>query len=120
MLLKVGVAMMAAALAFAAVVAVAVFLFAEPTELATAVKSTTRPALKPLIRSDPGVDPWVERNIPAPRPEPEPEAVAAPQPDSDPQPKPEPQPGTETRATTRTAIEAGTRGTSRSLTATRA
>lgn len=90
MLLKVGVAMMAVALTFAAVVAVAAFLFAEPMELATAVKSTTKPATESLTRSDPGVDPWVERNIPAPRPEPV--AAAAPQPKPDPQPSPEPKP----------------------------
>ncbi len=108
MLLKVGVAMMAVALTFAAVVAVAAFLFAEPMELNTAVKSTTKPAAEPLTRSDPGVDPWVERNIPEPRPvaeaapqsetrpgsrpEPVEEQAAAPQPkpESDPQAKPEP------------------------------
>jgi len=91
MLLKVGVAMMAVALTFAAAVAVAAFL-AEPMELTTAVKSTTKPAAGPLARADPGVDPWVERNIPAPRPEPVAETTATPQPRSDPQPSPEPQP----------------------------
>ena len=96
MLLKIGVAMMALALAFAAVVAFAAFLN-EPMQLATAVKSAAKPAVEPLTRSDPGVDPWVERNIPAPRPEPQPETqaepvaetVSVPQPGSDLEPKSE-------------------------------
>ena len=57
MLRKLGVAMMAVALAFAAAVAVAAFLFAEPTKLATAVKSTTKPAAGPLTASPPGLNP---------------------------------------------------------------
>ena len=112
MLLKVGVAMMAVALAFAAAVAVAAFLSADPAELAKAVKSTRKPAVEPLTRSDPGVDPRVEKNIPPPRLEPETrqapvaEVVAAPPPKSNPQleiksepgPRPEPKPGAEPEA----------------------
>jgi hypothetical protein len=47
----------------------------------------------PLTRSDPGGDPWVERNIPAPRPEPE----TKPKPDPQPEP-PEPKPREEPEA----------------------
>ncbi len=36
--------------------------FGDPLEPAAAVKSTAKPAIKPLVRSDPGVDPWVEKN----------------------------------------------------------
>jgi sortase A len=55
------------ALAFAVVVAVAATLERpiEPVAAKPEVKSTT----EPLVRSDPGVDPWVERDIPPPRSE---------------------------------------------------
>ena len=90
MLLKVGVFMMALALAATAVVAFAAILD-EPMSPA-AVKSTAKPAVEPLTRSDPGVDPWVEKNIPTPRLEPAAETAAEPQPAAAPQPSPEPQP----------------------------
>jgi sortase A len=53
------------ALAFAVVVAVAAYLdrSIEPAAAKPEVKSAT----EPLVRSDPGVDPWVERDIPPPR-----------------------------------------------------
>jgi hypothetical protein len=113
MLLKVGVAMVA--VEFAAAVAVAAaFLFAAPAELSTTVRSTRKPAVEPLTRSDPGVDPCVE-NIPAPRLEPEPVAVpqprSNPQPKPDLQPKPDPRPQPEPTAPIRTETEGGTRST---------
>jgi sortase A len=53
------------ALAFAVVVAVAAYLdrSIEPATAKPEVKSAT----EPLVRSDPGVDPWVEKDIPPPR-----------------------------------------------------
>jgi sortase A len=53
------------ALAFAIVVAVAAYLD-RPIESAAA-KPEVKSATKPLVRSDPGVDPWVEKDIPPPR-----------------------------------------------------
>jgi sortase A len=64
-LLKVGAGAMFLALAFAVVVAVAAYLdrSIEPA----AAKPEVKYATEPLVRSDPGVDPWVERDIPPPR-----------------------------------------------------
>ena len=64
-LLKVGAGAMFLALAFAVVVAVAAYpdRSIEPVAAKPEVKSAT----EPLVRSDPGVDPWVERDIPPPR-----------------------------------------------------
>jgi sortase A len=61
-LLKVGTVAMFLALAFAIVVAVAAYLD-RSIESAT-VKPEVKSATKPLVRSDPGVDPWVEKDIP--------------------------------------------------------
>src|SRR5215210_478008 len=63
--LKVGVGAMIFALSFAIVVIVAAFVD-QPIEPATA-KSEVEPATEPLVRSDPGVDPWVEKDIPPPK-----------------------------------------------------
>jgi sortase A len=98
MSLRVGVAAMLLALSFVGVVAL-VASFSEPMEPAAAAKSAEKPAVAPLTRSDPGVDPWVEEDIPAPQPEPEAqpkpveEQAAAPQPkpESEPRAKPEPE-----------------------------
>jgi sortase A len=67
-LLKVGVGAMILALGFAIVVAFAAFLDRpiDPAAAKPEVKSTTT---EPLVRSDPGVDPWVEKDIPPPEPE---------------------------------------------------
>jgi sortase A len=93
-LLKVGASAMLLALGFAIVVAVAAFL--DEPEVAVAAKSSGKAAVEPLVRSDPGVDPWVEKDIPPPKPAPEPEPVPPPKPTVDPQPvsvsKPEIQP----------------------------
>jgi sortase A len=53
------------ALGFAIVVAVAAFL--DMTIVSAAAKPEVKSATEPLARSDPGVDPWVEKDIPPPR-----------------------------------------------------
>jgi sortase A len=65
-LLKVGVGAMILAVGFATVVAVAAFLD-RPIETAAAKPEVTKSATDPLVRSDPDVDPWVEKDIPPPR-----------------------------------------------------
>jgi sortase A len=64
-LLKVGAGAMFLALAFAIVVAVAAYL--DRSIESAAAKPEMKSATKPLVRSDPGVDPWVEKDIPPPR-----------------------------------------------------
>jgi sortase A len=63
-LLKVGVGAMILAMAFAIVVAFAASLD-RPLESAAA-KQEAKSTAEPLVRSDPGVDPWVEKDIPPP------------------------------------------------------
>jgi sortase A len=83
-LLKVGTVAMFLALAFAIVVAVAAYLD-RSIESATA-KPEVKSATEPLVRSDPGVDPWVEKDIPPPRATPVPARLS----ESDRPPDPEP------------------------------
>ena len=64
--LKVGAGAMILAVGFAIVVAVAAFLD-RPLESAAAKPEMKKSATEPLVRSDPGVDPWVEKYIPPPR-----------------------------------------------------
>ena len=64
-LLKVGAGAMILAVGFAIVVAFAAYLD-RPIEPATA-KPEVKSATEPLARSNPGVDPWVEKDIPPPR-----------------------------------------------------
>jgi sortase A len=100
-LLKVGVGAMMLAVGFAIVVAVAAFLD-RPIETAAA-KPEAKSATEPLVRSDPGVDPWVEKDIPPPRSQVTPvpsrpsESAFDSQPESmsepDPRPGPPPEPG---------------------------
>jgi len=52
-------------LAFAIVVAVAASL--DRSIESAAAKPEVKSATEPLVRSDPGVDPWVEKDIPPPR-----------------------------------------------------
>ena len=94
-LLTLGAAALVLALLFAAAVAAYALLRDQPAEAAArAVKAATYS--EPLARSDPGVDPWVEEDVPPPKMEPEPEPVApdppAPRPEPAPEPKPEPEP----------------------------
>jgi sortase A len=88
-LLKVGAVAMIVALGFAIVVAVTAALERpiEPAVAKSEVKSTT----EPLVRSDPGVDPWVEENIPPPRPDVTPGPTSSSQPDKRPGPNPDPE-----------------------------
>ena len=93
--------------------AVAVFAYAfvgRPPERADAAeslatKSDTKSAAKPLVRSDPGIDPWVERDIPPPKPKvvvmpgatpnpTPPQAAPAPKPAKQPSPLPARRKGT--------------------------
>jgi sortase A len=95
--LKVGVGALILALGFAVVVAVVAFVH-QPIEPATA-KTKEKLTTEPLVRSNPGVDPWVERDIPPPKteiaaassppPEPtvEPQAVSVSRQDGRPDPK---------------------------------
>jgi sortase A len=64
-LLKVGAGAMFLALAFAIVVAVAAYL--DRSIESAAAKPQVKSASEPLVRSDPGFDPWVEKDIPPPR-----------------------------------------------------
>jgi sortase A len=89
MSLKVGIAAMLLALAFVSVVAL-VASFSEPMEPAAAAKSAEKPAVAPLTRSDPGVEPWKEETV-APA-EPDAEAPRMEEAESPPPPEPEPEP----------------------------
>ena len=94
------------ALALVCAGAVAVFaLLGGPQEPMAAAKAATKAEAEPLVRSDPGVEPWREKpvapvNAEAEDPEPKP---APPEPDPGPQPKqapdPEPEPAARTAAT---------------------
>ena len=64
-LLKIGAGAMFLALAFAIVVAVAAYL--DRSLESAAAKPEAKSATEPLVRSDPGFDPWVEKDIPPPR-----------------------------------------------------
>src|SRR5215208_7098692 len=63
-LLKVGIVAMALALTVAGVVSL--YFFTEEPRQAIAAKSSRESTHKPLVRSDPGVDPWVEREPSSP------------------------------------------------------
>jgi sortase A len=86
-LLKVGVGAMIVALGFAVVVAVAASL-ERPIEPAVA-KPEVKSATEPLVRSDPGVDPWVEKEIPTPRVVVSPRPPSVSRPEHPPAPKPD-------------------------------
>jgi sortase A len=95
-LLKVGVWAMVLALGFAVVVTVGASLD-RPMEIAAANTATSEPdsATVPLVRTDPGIDPWVERDIPPPKvpagpapPAVAPQSVSAPKTTEQPQAQP--------------------------------
>ena len=93
MLLKVGVALMAFALAFTAVAVAATVAFRDEPGEARAVASESEPTVEPLVRSRPDVEPWVEKTRePAPEPEPTVEPTPQPEPKPKPEPRPEPEP----------------------------
>lgn len=115
-LLRFGVAALALALLFAAAVAAYALLKERPAEAADRTVKTAATA-EPLVRSDPGIEPWVEEDVspprmeqesePEPLPEPEPEptvsdqpapqAEPGPLPAPEPKPRPEPEPDPQTR-----------------------
>jgi sortase A len=108
--LKTGIVAMALALVCTGAVT-AYALFGRPSEPAVAVKAATKSESEPLVRSDPGVEPWREETVapvraaepkpetlPEPPPEPEPPPRPAPKPDPEPGPQPEPEPEPEPRA----------------------
>jgi sortase A len=76
------------ALAFAIVVAVAAYPD-RSIESATA-KPEVKSATEPLVRSDPGVDPWVEKDIPPPRYKATPVPARLSESDKPPDPRPGP------------------------------
>ncbi len=98
-------------LALACTGAVAVFaLLGGPQEPTAAAKAATQSGAEPLVRSDPGVEPWREKAValvnaetedpesqPA-KPEPEPDPEPAPQSEPSPEPRPEPEPKPEPAA----------------------
>src|SRR5215213_413261 len=63
-LLKVGIVAMALALTVAGVVSL--YVFTEEPRQAIAAKSSRESTREPLVRSDPGTDPWVEREPSSP------------------------------------------------------
>ena len=75
------------ALGFATVVAFAASL-ERPMKPAVA-KQEVKSDTEPLIRSDPSVDPWVEKDIPLPRPEVTSRSPSPSNPDKRPEPEPE-------------------------------
>ena len=85
-LLRFGVAALAIALLFTAAVAAYACVRERPAEAADrAVRTAAASAAsEPLVRSDPGIEAWVEEDVPPPRTETEPE----PQPQPDPEPEP--------------------------------
>jgi sortase A len=104
-LLKVGTTLMFLALGCAIVVLTYAFVGRPSGRAAAAVrpltKTATRDAPKPLVRTDPGIKPWVEKDIPppqlkaAPKPQADPRQQApafAPQPATAPEPAKQPEP----------------------------
>jgi sortase A len=87
-LLKFGAGAMILAVGFAIVVAFAAYLD-RPIEPATA-KPEVKSATEPLARSDPGVDPWVEKDIPPSRYRATPLPARLSESDRPPDPKPGP------------------------------
>src|SRR5215212_12114581 len=70
--LKVGIVAMTLALALAGVAAF--IAFTEESQQAVAAKSSAEPTHGPLVRSEPGADPWVEPEVTSPVTSPEPES----------------------------------------------
>jgi sortase A len=95
-LLRFGAAAIALALIFAATVAAYALLRENPAEAADQEVKTSLSSSEPLVRSDPGIEAWVEEDVPPPRMEPEPEPQPQPAPEPEPEPvasdQPEPQP----------------------------
>jgi sortase A len=73
--LKVGIVAMILALALAGVVAF--IAFTKESQQAVAAKSSAESTRRPLVRSEPDADPWVERELTSPVTAPEPESHSA-------------------------------------------
>ena len=83
-LVRVGTILMFLALG-CAIVVLTYASVGRPSERANAAvrpltKTAAKDAPKPLVRTDPGIKPWVERDIPPPQPKatPEPQAASSP------------------------------------------
>jgi sortase A len=87
-LLKIGAGAMFLALAFAIVVAVAAYL--DRSIESAAAKPEVKSATEPLVRSDPGFDPWVEKDVPPPKSLATPVPARLSEPDRPPDPGPGP------------------------------
>lgn len=76
--MRIGATLMFLALACACLVFAYAFFGRPPERADAAVRMAARSPEKPLVRTDPGIDPWVERDIPPPQPQApeEPEAAA--------------------------------------------
>jgi sortase A len=84
-LLRIGATMMFLALACAVVVFAYAFIGRPPERANAAVRPATKSAAEPLVRSDPGIKPWVEKDIPPPNPETTPKPAPPSKPAADPQ-----------------------------------
>ena len=94
-LLRLGIRLMAVAMLFGGVVTAYALTSGSPER--AAVKSAAESRAEPLVRSNPGVDPWkeptvaaAESEVPERDPEPKPEIEPEPKPEIEPEPKPEP------------------------------
>ena len=72
-LLRFGAAVLALAIVFAAAVAAYALLRENPAKAANGAVKASATSSEPLVRSDPGIEPWVEEDVPPPRMEPEPQ-----------------------------------------------
>ena len=83
--------------------AVAVFaVLGGPREPVAAARAATEGGAEPLVRSDPGVEPWKEEAVPfvgAETEDPEPPADPEPRPERTPDPEPDPEPAARSRET---------------------
>jgi sortase A len=117
-LLRFGAVALAIALLFAAAVAAYALLRERPAEAANGTVKASASS-EPLVRSDPGIEAWVEEEVPPPRteskpeprpqPDPEPEPAAfdqtVPRPEPKPQPEPPPEPEPEAVPEARTSLD---------------
>lgn len=92
MLLKTGVVAMVFALALTAVAVVVTLASRDEPEEAVAQDYAPRPALEPLVRSKPDVEPWIEPALEPVTAEPEPKPQPEPQPEAKPEPEPRAEP----------------------------
>ncbi len=94
-LLRFGAAALALVLVFAVAVAAYALLRERPAEAANGTVKASATSSEPLVRSDSGIEPWVEQDVPSPQIEPEPEPL----PDPEPEPVATDQPAPQTEPT---------------------